>query len=477
MMKVSNKKILLVEPIYNNKYPPLGLMKIATAHKLCGDEVSFHRGTSATLRDQHWDLIYIATLFTFQWRGAVETINFYAKGKSPVIVGGPLASLLPEDIERATGIKPHIGPYRGDVKRFKNFIFNDTNLSQLYKQISTYGVDFLPPDYGIFDDLTVPYEEALNESYILRTTKGCFRNCKFCAVKTLHPNLTYRIPLTPYISYIEKRWGPKRNLLLLDDNFLLSPKFDDIIDEICYMGFERGATLNRKKRCVDFNQGLDVRLLTKHHLKKLFTIALRPLRLAFDSISLANTYTKKIMWALETGFREISSYVLYNFEDSPADLYTRLRISSELNDKYNCRIYSFPMKYIPCNSKDRKYVSTKWTRRQIRGIQCILNAMHGIVPTNPSFFQIAFGDSLKEFLQIIQMPENYIIERSKYGSNGLIKQLESDYYPMSTSERSLSLKLIAGGKRTINKYEGNLKIQEFLKHYANENIYRKVTNV
>ena len=40
-----NRRILLIEPPYKNKYPPMGLMKISTYHKLLGDEVRFYKGT------------------------------------------------------------------------------------------------------------------------------------------------------------------------------------------------------------------------------------------------------------------------------------------------------------------------------------------------------------------------------------------------------------------------------------------------
>jgi hypothetical protein len=38
------RKILLIEPNYKNKYPPIGLMKIATYHRNLGDDVKFFKG-------------------------------------------------------------------------------------------------------------------------------------------------------------------------------------------------------------------------------------------------------------------------------------------------------------------------------------------------------------------------------------------------------------------------------------------------
>ena len=39
-----NRNILLVEPNYKNKFPPVALMKLATYHKNLGDNVIFYKG-------------------------------------------------------------------------------------------------------------------------------------------------------------------------------------------------------------------------------------------------------------------------------------------------------------------------------------------------------------------------------------------------------------------------------------------------
>ena len=39
-----NRKVLLIEPNYKNKYPPMGLMKLATYYRMVGDDVRFYKG-------------------------------------------------------------------------------------------------------------------------------------------------------------------------------------------------------------------------------------------------------------------------------------------------------------------------------------------------------------------------------------------------------------------------------------------------
>ena len=67
---MANKNILLIEPDYKNKYPPLGLMKIAQYHGPNGkrDNVKFIKGKDREVETQVWDRIYITTLFSFEWR-------------------------------------------------------------------------------------------------------------------------------------------------------------------------------------------------------------------------------------------------------------------------------------------------------------------------------------------------------------------------------------------------------------------------
>ena len=134
-----NKKILLVEPAYKSKYPPLGLMKLSTYHRIKkGDEVTFVRGCNKKLTMQFWDRIYITTLFTYTWNETIKTIKFYKETlfslSGKLFVGGILASLMPQEIFNETGIQPIKGLLNDPMK-----IDQDDDIN----------IDELPPDYKI----------------------------------------------------------------------------------------------------------------------------------------------------------------------------------------------------------------------------------------------------------------------------------------------------------------------------------------
>jgi len=200
---------------------------------------------------------------------------------------------------------------------------------------------------------------------------------------------------------------------LLDNNVLASDEFPSIVKEIKRCGFYKGAVFGKAQRYVDFNQGVDARLLTEEKLELLTQLPLKPLRIAFDNIKFEKLYTEKIRLAHKYGIRHLSNFILFNFDDTPEDFYRRLQINIELNDELGLSIYSFPMKFVPLDAKDRKYIGPNWTKTQLRGIQCILHATHGVVGPRRPFFEKAFGRDADEFRYIIEQPEETIFYRGK----------------------------------------------------------------
>src|SRR5271154_6519760 len=179
----------------------------------------------------------------------------------------------------------------------------------------------------------------------------------------------------------------------MDNNIVASPRFKEIIAEIRDLGFVPNAKLNRGRaavqRRVDFNQGVDARILCKDpmFLEQLSTICIKPLRIAFDHIGLRKPYETAIRYSHAAGLHDLSNYMLYNFHDSPADLYQRMRLNIQLNEELGIRIFSFPMRYQPTDMKERTHVGDKWNRHFLRSMQIILQATHGIVSGAPQFFK------------------------------------------------------------------------------------------
>ena len=398
------RRILLVEPAYRNKYPPLGLMKISAYHKLRGDYVEFVKGCIPRARQEKWNRIYVATLFTFFWNETVRTIAYYCSSvptPKDIFVGGVLATLLGNELAKAT-----------EATVIRGLIDQPCILDPDSRLI----VDHLIPDYTILE--AIEYSYGLEDAYLGYATRGCRNRCDFCAVSRIEPKFVDYCPLKRQVRGIEEVYGSKRDLVLLDNNVLASPQFPRIVGDILDLGFYKGARFNGKMRRLDFNQGLDARRLTREKVRLLAQTAIRPLRLALDNVKIRKLYVEKVRLIRECGIQNLSTYVLYNHTDTPKDFYDRLRTSILLNEELGTKIYSFPMKYVPLDARDRKYVGPQWNRQLIRGVQCILLATRGMVTPRLEFFEAAFGRSPEEFVKITSMPEPYIIYRRHHEANG-----------------------------------------------------------
>lgn len=424
------KKILLIEPKYKNKYPPLGLMKIAAFHKnVLHDYVRFTKGElPPVFANTKWDHVYVTSLFTFEWTVTIEAIE-YAKtlvdSIDQVTVGGIAATMLPEQIYEETGIKPVCG------------LLNESGKLGLPGDEC---IDQIVPDYSILDE--IDYKYPFRNAYFLSATKGCGNKCGFCAVQTLEPTFIPYMDIKERIKKIDKQFGPQKDLLLMDNNVLRSPKFNQIIDDIIKAGFGKGATyVNPKtgkevRRYVDFNQGLDAMFLTEDKAKRLGEIALRPARIAFDHIEDRGIYERALRLCAKYGITELSNYVLYNSEDfggkghqysadTPADLYNRMRITLDLKDDMNkclpdgskISTFSFPMRYIPLSAHERGYVGSKWNAKFLRAVQCMLIPTQGKGVGSRSFFEADFGKNSDEFVRYLCMPDKLIAARGHFSES------------------------------------------------------------
>ncbi len=566
-----NRKILLIEPDYKNKYPPMGLMKLATYFRRCGDDVRFFKGNlrlfaarilceefynevNDTSLGRHFpklieyiktgkysfldeipnfreseyediikkyrqklknkdyarfDIVGITTLFTFYWNKTVDTINKakeFCKPDGRMLVGGIASSILPEQMLKDTGIRPHQGllDKPGDIDE------GNTDI-----------IDELPLDYSILEE--IDYKYPANNAYFGYMTRGCIRKCAFCAVSRLEPNYKDYIGIRQQLEYVDEHFGARRDLLLMDNNVFASPCFDNIIDEIKACGFGRGAKyqppneydiavkniqsdynlrgyfrkiisiydsiaeklsddeagafyiqrenlgllypetvqknavlefhevakkyydkffkFGKRVRYIDFNQGVDARLVTDEKMAKLSEINIRPLRIAFDHYEQREIYIKAVKIAAKYGINDLSNYLLYNFKDKPEELYYRMRINVELCEELGITIYSFPMKYHPIDDPEfynnRNYIGKHWNRKFIRAIQAVLNSTKGKIGRGMEFFEEAFGCDVKEFEKILWMPETFIIYRRKYDAK-LRERLAERYTSHSDDDCDLA---------------------------------------
>jgi len=241
--------------------------------------------------------------------------------------------------------------------------------------------------------------------------------------------------------------------------------------------YEKYRLKTPKLRYVDFNQGTDCRYVTEEIMQKMSEIPIRPLRIAFDYIGLKQQYVDAVRLAAKYGIKELSNYILYNFQDKPEDLYNRLKINIDLCQELKIDIFSFPMKYIPLfgeDAKHREFTGKHWNKKYIRAIQSILNVTKGIVAPahrneKTSFFDEAFGKNIDEFYKILYMPETYIVYRHIFRYKlGYTTIWEEEYGNLSDLDRKIAHKIIEGNVFTdeeVAKFNPSEMVESFLRHY------------
>ena len=259
------------------------------------------------------DIIYITSLFTYAWEPVHEVIRYYSQKykKAEIIVGGIYATLCEEHLREA--FKDRIMIHKG-----------------LFEE-----VEDLLPDYSLIPEW---------DASIIFASRGCIRNCPFCSVKILEPEFNAKQSVKHLIHPGHKR------VIFWDNNILASPFWENILQE-----------LEESKLKVDFNQGLDARLINSKVVERLKRLNLPFIRLAYDTQGIRKSLKNAIELLKLAGFRgrRIVVYCLYNnpFErDTPETFLDRIK------DLIDWGVVSYPMRYEPLEPRPKNtFVAPNWT--------------------------------------------------------------------------------------------------------------------
>lgn len=212
-------KIGLID-IDHSRFPNIALMKISAYHKAQGDDVEWYTPF------EHYNRVYVSKVFSFSedWR---EPIN-----ADEVIRGGSGYAITLKD-----------GREQYNVAVDKPL---------------PYEVEHIYPDYSIYP----MYTKDTAYGFLSR---GCPRGCGFCHVATKEGIRAHKV------ADLKEFWGGQKNVVLCDPNILACKDWKELLQQLI-----------DSKAYVDFNQGLDVRMLTEEKAQMLSQIKLKEVHFAWD---------------------------------------------------------------------------------------------------------------------------------------------------------------------------------------------------
>lgn len=203
-------------------FPNLALMKISSWHKAKGDSVEWYD----PFFGGHFDKVYASKVFSF-----TPDIDYYIDA---------------DEVEKG-GTGYCISLVNGKE------VFDQSKNKALPDEI-----EHSYPDYSIYPELT----EDTAYGFLSR---GCPRGCDFCIVEKKEGRCSVKV------ADLSEFWRGQKKIVLCDPNILACKEWKDLLQQL----IDSGAR-------VDFNQGLDIRLMTEEKIEMLNRIRIQDIHFAWD---------------------------------------------------------------------------------------------------------------------------------------------------------------------------------------------------
>lgn len=260
-----------------HNFPNIPLMKLSAWHKQQGDTVEWYE----PLFSGHMDRVYMSKVFGF-----TSDYPYYIDADEVVKGGSGYCIKLTE----------------GGGK-----LYDSTQDHDLPDKI-----EHIYPDYSIYPNLTKDTAYGF-------LTRGCPRQCSFCHVAAKEGCKSRKV------ADLSEFWRGQKNIVLCDPNILACREHMDLLNQ-----------LKDSKAKVNFNQGLDIRLINDRNLELIRQIRLDSIHFAFDRWQDKDIIEPKLRrFAEVTGYNRnkgrVMVYILCNYDTTlEQDIY-RIQLCRELN--------------------------------------------------------------------------------------------------------------------------------------------------
>lgn len=204
------------------------------------------------------------------------------------------------------------------------------NAKEIIKGGTGYGLDnklpheieHIYPDYSLYPNLTKDTAYGF-------LSRGCPRGCPFCIVADKEGQKSYKV------ADLSEWWNGQKNIILCDPNILACKEHIDLLHQLA-----------NSNAWVDFNQGIDARLLTENNIDALNQVKIKNIHFAWDLIDQSDKVLRGLKLYKDKGkiqdYRRRTVYVLTNYNTTQEEDLYRIYALRELGYSPYAMVYDKP---------------------------------------------------------------------------------------------------------------------------------------